>query len=325
MVWLATIAFCGVSLAADSATPGEAVSLQPGLEVPLPPALPEPAVPADNRYSPAKAELGRYLFYDRRLSVNGTVSCASCHQQARAFADGRVTAVGATGELHRRNAMSLVNLVYNGAFNWADGDTVSLEEQMLVPMFGTHPVEMGLAGAEEAIVEMLAGDSRYPALFRAAFPGDRQPVRMENVVRAIATFERSLISFDSPFDRYVRGGERAALSPSAERGLALFFSPRASCSECHGGFNLAGNTSWFGRPSAAAEFHNTGLYDLGGGAYPASDRGRIEETGLAGDMGRFRAPTLRNIALTAPYMHDGSVATLEQVIEHYNAGGRAPG
>lgn len=297
-------------------------ALRPGLEVPLPAAFPEPAVPADNPYTQSKAELGRHLFYDRRLSGNGTYRCADCHQQHRAFTDGRPTAVGATGELHRRNAMSLANVAYNGAFNWADAATRSLEEQMRVPMFSPAPIELGLAGHEEEALRALAAEPRYPPLFAAAFPGEAAPIHLDNVIRAVATFERSLVSVESPYDRYVRGGDRDALTAAARRGMAAFFSSRLGCSECHRGVHLAGNTTWFGRPRAPLEFHNTGLYNLGRGAYPAIDRGRIEATGRPADMGRFRAPTLRNIALTAPYMHDGSVADLDDVLAHYSAGGR---
>jgi cytochrome c peroxidase len=134
--------------------------------------------------------------------------------------------------------------------------------------------------------------------------------------------ERSLVSADSPYDRFVRGGDRDALSAAARRGMVAFFSSRLGCSECHHGVHLAGNATWYGRPPSPFEFHNTGLYNLTGGAYPASDRGRFESTARAEDMGRFRAPTLRNVALTAPYMHDGSVATLDDVLAHYSAGGR---
>lgn len=279
-------------------------------------------MPSTNPFSPVKAELGRYLFHDRRLSGNGTYACASCHQQARAFTDGRTTAIGATGELHRRNSMSLANVVYNSVFNWADSRTTSLEQQALVPMFGRDPIEMGMAGAEDEILAAVAADPDYRRLFPAAFPGEEVPYQMENLVRAIATFERTLVSFDSPFDRYVRQGISTALSPSAVRGMALFFSDRLACAQCHRGFTFAGNARWFGRPPTPLEFHNTGLYNLRRGAYPETDQGRFEKTARRRDMGRFRAPTLRNIALTAPYMHDGSVATLEEVVAHYSAGGR---
>ncbi len=289
---------------------------------PRPVEFPVPSTPGDNPYSLAKADLGRHLFYDSRLSGNGAYACSSCHQQHRAFTDGRARAIGATGDEHRRNAMSLTNVAYNRAFNWADGETASLEAQMRVPMFGLDPIEMGISGREREVLARLAEDEHYREQFSQVFPADADPIRFGNIIKAIATFERTLISADSHYDRFVRG-DRSALSPSQLRGWKLFFSDRLHCSGCHGGFNFAGNTGWFERPFRPLQFHNTGLYNLGRGRYPEIDRGRVEQTGRRRDMGRFRAPTLRNIELTAPYMHDGSVSTLEEAIDHYNAGGRA--
>jgi len=218
--------------------------------------------------------------------------------------------------------MSLANVLYGDAFNWADATTRSLEQQALVPMLGVEPVEMGMAGHEPRILRELGEDSYYREQFALAFPSRSGDITMENVARAIATFERTLISFDTPYDRFVRDGDRSALSTDAVRGLELFFSERLSCSTCHSGFLLAGNSTWFGREETVLEFHNTGLYNLGRGSYPAGDTGRHEATGRPRDMGRFKAPTLRNIELTAPYMHDGSLETLEEVLAHYSAGGR---
>ncbi|MCZ6506740.1 MAG: cytochrome-c peroxidase, partial [Acidobacteria bacterium] len=161
--------FLGLALTLAATSSDAAV--QPGRGIALPAELPEPAVPSANPFSPAKAELGRYLFHDRRLSGNGTYACASCHQQARAFTDGRTTAIGATGEPHRRNSMSLANVVYNSVFNWADSETTSLEQQALVPMFGSDPIEMGMAGVEDRILAAIAADPDYRRLFPAAFPG----------------------------------------------------------------------------------------------------------------------------------------------------------
>ena len=182
---------------------------------------------------------------------------------------------------------------------------------------------MGVAGREAEVLARLAGDALYRRLFAAAFPGDSEPVRLDNVRRAIASFERTLISGDSPYDRLLFADDRQALSAAARRGMRLFFSEAIGCSDCHGGLNLSGAMAVAGEPRPPAEHHNTALYNLdGAGAYPAADTGLAELTGEAADMGRFRAPTLRNIALTAPYMHDGSLPTLEAVIEHYAAGGR---
>jgi cytochrome c peroxidase len=270
----------------------------------------------------AKVELGRHLFYDRRLSGTGDYACASCHRQERAFTDGRARAVGATGEVHPRSAMSLANVAYNATLTWADPQLHRLEEQMLVPMLNEQPVELGLAGRTAEAFDRFRADPRYRRLFDEAFPGQEDPIRLDNVIRAIACFERTLLSGDSPYDRLIYRDEREAFSTSAWRGMRLFFSPRLACSECHGGFNFSGPVDYEGAGPPRPTFHNTGLYDLGAGAYPASDPGLIRVTGEAMDMGRFRAPTLRNIALTAPYMHDGSIATLRAVVEHYMAGGR---
>ena len=295
----------------------------PEYEWRLPPGFPVPPVPAGNPMSAAKVELGRYLFYDRRLSGSGTYACGSCHQQHLAFTDGRARALGSTGELHRRGAMSLVNVAYAPGMDWVDAEGRGLEEQMLRPLLGTSPVEMGLAGREADVLARLAAEPRYQRLFAAAFPEEREPMRLGNVRRAIASFERALISGGSPYDRLLFEDDRTALSEGAARGMRLFFSEELGCSGCHGGLNLSGDMAVAGEPRPAAEHHNTALYNLdGAGAYPEEDPGLAELTGEAADMGRFRAPTLRNITLTAPYMHDGSLPTLEAVIDHYAAGGR---
>ena len=286
----------------------------------LPPGVPPPKVPADNPRSDAKVRLGRRLFYDTRLSGNGTFACASCHQQKRAFTDGLAHAVGSTGQQHARSAMSLANVAFNASYGWADGRTRTLEAQMAVPMFNEHPIEMGMKGNQAAIVARIAADASDAAMFRDAFAG--QPIALETIVKAIASFERTLISANSPLDRYLYRDDRNALTPKARRGMTLFFSDRLACSGCHAGFNLSGPTVHAGGADAAPTFHNTGLYNTDGrGAYPAIDRGLFDLTRVAADMGRFRAPTLRNIAVTGPYMHDGSIATLDEVVGHYASGG----
>ncbi|HEU5181054.1 MAG TPA: MbnH family di-heme enzyme, partial [Candidatus Polarisedimenticolia bacterium] len=252
---------------------------------------------------------------------NGTYACASCHRQALAFTDGRARAVGSTGELHPRGAMSLANAAYDATLTWADPDMTRLEEQMLTPMYGRHPVELGLAGEEEALKRIEAKPD-YARSFAAAFPGEPGPVNMLNVRRAIASFERTLVSGDAPYDRLVYRGE-PALSESALRGMRLFFSDKLKCSRCHGGFTFSGPVAFVGLEPLAPTFHNTGLYNLGGvGLYPEDNTGIFQHTKKDEDMGRFRAPTLRNVEVTAPYMHDGSIATLEEVLAHYAAGGR---
>lgn len=286
----------------------------------LPPGFPRPVVPPENQMSVAKAELGRYLFYDVRLSVNGQQSCASCHRQELAFTDGLARAKGTTGELHPRSSMSLVNVAYVPSLTWANPAMDKLEEQALVPMFGTDPVELGLKGQEERVLDSLRKAEVYQRLFSAAFPGDPRPIRMDTIANAIAAFQRTIISARSPYDRYRYGGDESALSEAAQRGEKLFFSgEKAGCSQCHGGWNFSGSVRYAGGQKVESEFHNTGLYDT----YRAPNTGIQEHTGKAADSGKFRAPTLRNIAVTAPYMHDGSIATLSEVIEHYARGGRS--
>jgi cytochrome c peroxidase len=289
----------------------------------LPAGLPVPRVPADNPMSVAKVELGRRLFYDTRLSGNQTFSCGTCHQQSHAFTDGRAHAVGSTGAAHARSTMTLTNVAYNASFGWADPTLRTLEAQMAVPMFNEHPIELGLKGREDEVVARFTSRPADVEAFRAAFPGDTAPVRLETIVRAIAAFERTLVSGDSPFDRYLYRDDRSGMSAEALRGMKLFFSDRLRCAECHGSFNLSGPVDVSGIKDLELVFHNTGLYDVDGrGGYPDTDRGLFDLTKRETDMGRFRAPTLRNIAVTAPYMHDGSVPTLEAAIDHYATGGK---
>ena len=286
----------------------------------LPPGFPEPPVPADNPMSTAKVHLGWRLFYERKLSATGAFSCGNCHLQHQGFADGLAQAVGATGQQHPRGTMGLANVGYFTSFGWANSTVDTLEKQALVPMFNTAPVELGVSGHEAEILANLASDPRYPPLFSLAFPGDAAPISIANVARAIACFERTMIAGRSPYDGYANGN--GGLSDSALRGKDLFVSDRLKCSQCHSG--IAFTDSFVAKGVEARQaFHNTGLYNLdGNGAYPASNPGLIAVTGNPQDMGRFKTPSLRNIALTAPYFHDGSAATLSDVLDHYAAGGR---
>lgn len=288
----------------------------------LPPGFPVPRVPANNPMSKAKVALGRFLFYDPRLSGNGTQSCASCHLQARAFTDGRAQGLGSTGELHPRGPQSLANVAYNSTLTWANPSLVRLERQMETPLFGEHPVEMGVNDRNKArVLARFRRSKAYRARYAAAFPRTRRPVTWANTVKAIAAFQRTLISGDSRYDRMLRGTAR--FTASEKRGAELFFGERAECHHCHGGFNFTEQTTYVGARSERPVFRNTGLFNIGGtGAFPEPNTGAFSITGNPADMGAFRAPTLRNIALTAPYMHDGSVPTLEAVIDFYAAGGR---
>jgi cytochrome c peroxidase len=289
----------------------------------LPPGFPYPKVPADNPMTAAKVELGRYLFYDKRLSLNGTQSCASCHKQEKAFSDGRARGLGSTGELHPRGPMSLTNVAYSPVLTWANPNLRKLEQQALAPLFGETPVELGYSGKEDFLLARLRAESFYRSLAADASRGAAAPISVANVTKAIASFERILLSGDSPYDAYRRGENPNAISASAKRGEALFFSEQLECFHCHGGFNFTGSVDYFGKAFAEVEFHNTGLYNLKGRfSYPEPNLGLYEFTQNEDDVGKFKAPTLRNIAVTAPYMHDGSVATLDDAIAHYKAGGR---
>lgn len=316
---LCTLTACAGDEMFTAAGPGATTNWQWNLPV----GFPTPVVPAENPMTVEKVELGRHLFYDRRLSGNGTQSCASCHRQSLAFTDGRLLGVGSTGEVHPRNSMSLANIGYASVLNWGNPNLENLEQQALLPMFGEHPVELGLSGMEQELLTRVRNDTLYARLFSAAFPGAPTVVSVENITKALASFQRALVSGNSPYDRYTFRNERTALSPAAIRGEALFFSERTECFHCHAGVMFTASTNYVGKSFREQEYFNNGLYNVDGqGAYPSHNTGLAEFTGQARDMGAHKAPTLRNIALTAPYMHDGSIATLEEVLDHYARGGR---
>jgi cytochrome c peroxidase len=288
----------------------------------LPEWTPKPVVPENNPMTAEKVELGRHLFYEPRLSITGKYSCASCHKQSLAFTDGKQVALGSTNESHTRNSMGLGNVAYNSVLTWANPLITSLENQALIPIFGEHPIEMGMVGKEQRMIQWLQNDPNYRQMFNQAFT-DEQPVNVDNLTKAIASFQRSLVSFRSPYDRYRYQGEINAISAAAKRGERLFNSERTECFHCHSGINFSDSVKHENMAFTQIAFHNTGLYNIdGNGSYPPQNIGIKEITQEPKDMGRFKAPSLRNIALTAPYMHDGSVATLPEAIAHYQAGGR---
>lgn len=257
-------------------------------------------IPADNPTTQEGVQLGRMLFYEPRLSSTRTLSCASCHQQARAFTDGLARSIGVSGKQTQRNAMSLANLLWVRQLFW-DGRSSGLEQQVLEPM--NHPDEMGLTPGEAA--RILQQTKTYPALFRRVFGSDT--ITDTRIAKAIAQFERTLISANARYDQYLAGTYQ--LTDAEQRGMRLFTTAPAmeqnrrggNCAHCHGGPKLYQEV-----------FHNNGL------TVQPADVGRETVTGLALDRGRFRVPTLRNIALTAPYMHDGRLATLHDVLDHYS-------
>jgi cytochrome c peroxidase len=318
-------ALCAMAISvlasASACAPGPGGSDGTPWDFRLPSNVPLPVVPADNPLTVEKFELGRRLFYDPRLSVNGTISCSSCHRQELAFTDGRAVSVGATGDRTPRNAMSLVGAGYLPTLTWVNPVLDSLERQALVPLFGESPIEHGLSGRESVTLATLEGDGVYRALFSRAFPRDARPITIVNITRALASFQRALMSADSPFDRYVRG-EPGAMSASAERGLELFNSERLECYHCHAGPTFTTAFRSARTQTAPRSFENNGLYNLDAqGSYPPGNAGLSEFTGDPRDHGRMRVPTLRNVAVTGPYMHDGSLRTLDDVLQHYMRGG----
>lgn len=307
----------------ESTTQIESGELASNFNWHVPARLPLPIDPENNTASEEKFQLGRHLFYDRRLSGNGTQSCADCHQQALAFSDGLTLPLGSTGEQLARNSQSLINTSYNASYTWANTSLVRLEQQILIPLFGEDPIEQGINDVNrEDVLETLRQETKYAQLVNDAFNEDISQLNYSHIVNALAVFTRGINSFDSPFDAYQEGDE-TALPASAIRGMNLFFGERFECFHCHGGYNFSDSTIdrtliFFEKP-----FHNTGLYNIDGyGAYPENNTGIHSGTGLDSDMGKFRAPSLRNVALTAPYTHDGSVESLREMLEIYAAGGR---
>jgi cytochrome c peroxidase len=285
--------------------------------------FPKPQVPTSNPMSDDKVALGKQLFFDKNLSANKQQSCESCHLQQHSFSEPMPVSIGSTGVVHRRNAPVLVNVAYNKTLTWAHDGITSLEQQILLPMFGESPIELGITGHETEVLARFK-TAEYQQLFTLAFP--EQPVSFELIVKALASYVRSLISLNSPFDKYAYLGNDDAISAAAIRGMNLFFSERLECHHCHGGFNFTQSTSHEQQLIDRRPFHNTGLYYVETNTdkfgYPTVDVGLAEISTLTKDNGRFRAPTLRNIRHSAPYMHDGSVSTLAEVIDIYAAGGR---
>ncbi|HUE88252.1 MAG TPA: cytochrome c peroxidase [Vicinamibacterales bacterium] len=254
-------------------------------------------VPADNPLTAAKVALGRRLFFEKRLSRDGRVACASCHKPEHGFADDRALSIGVGGRVGGRNAPSLLNKAYARTLFW-DGRAASLEEQALAPMVN----DVELANTYEEISTRLGSDPSYVAAFREAF-GGAEPTSAR-AAQALASFTRTLLSGASPVDRYERLGEATALSPAAARGHALFRG-KARCHVCHDGPLFSDD-----------RFHNTGV---GWGRAPV-DRGRYAVTGVDAHRGAFRTPSLRHVARTAPYMHDGSMTTLSEIVAFYDRG-----
>lgn len=263
-----------------------------------PEGFPEIPFTEENPYSEAKWQLGKKLFYDNILAVDYSISCASCHRQENAFSDVVAKSIGAGGLSGRRNAPTLANVAYHPYYT-REGGVPTLEMQILVPLQEHDEFNFNIVELAERMKQI----PEYVEMSNEAFC--RAPDAYV-VTRALGIFERTLVSGDSPYDKYINGYISSEFTDDAQRGMNLFFSERTQCSSCHSGFNFTNYS-----------FENNGLYTT------YEDEGRKRLTGKEEDNALFKVPTLRNIALTAPYMHDGSVNTLEEVIEHYNKGGYA--
>lgn len=257
-----------------------------------PAGLPPVVHPKDNPPTPEKIALGKQLYFDGRLSADNKVSCASCHDPAKGFSNGEQFATGVEGKKGGRNSPTVINAAYGNLQFW-DGRAKSLEDQALGPI--QNPIEMNLT--LDAVVKKLNGIEGYKKQFQQVFGTD---VTSDGIAKAIAAYERTVLSGDAPYDKF-KAGDKAALSEAAQRGMKLFFG-KANCSACHAGASFTDNG-----------FHNIGV--------PGDDAGREAISKQLGDKGAFKTPTLREIARSGPYMHDGSMKTLEAVIEHYNKGG----
>jgi cytochrome c peroxidase len=257
-----------------------------------PTGFPAISYPKDNLPTPDKISLGKQLYFDGRLSSDNKISCASCHDPARGFSNGEQFATGVEGKKGGRNSPTVINAVFQ-KFQFWDGRAKSLEDQALGPI--QNPIEMNMT--LEAVVEKLNDIRGYKEQFQKVFGTD---VTSEGIAKAIAAYERTVLSGDAPYDHF-KAGNKSALTEAAQRGMKLFFG-KANCVACHAGPNFTDNG-----------FHNIGI--------PGNDEGRFAVTKTLGDTGAFKTPTLREIAKSGPYMHDGSLKTLEEVIAHYIKGG----
>jgi cytochrome c peroxidase len=257
-------------------------------------------VPDDNPMNDDKVALGRFLYFDTRLSKDMTIACATCHIPFHGFADPHRTSVGVDGKLGVRNSPTVINRLFSAEQFW-DGRAADLERQAHGPL--TNPVEMAMGSHDEVVARVRAVPG-YAPLFKKAFGADT--IDLDRIGKAIAAYERTVVSGNSPYDRY-QAGDKDALSASAVRGMELF-NGKANCKTCHSGFNFTDES-----------YNNIGV----GTNKPTPDNGRFDVTKAAEDRGKWKTPTLRNITQTAPYMHDGSEGTLTEVIEFYDRGGNA--
>ncbi len=308
MIWRCALFAAGTILAACAApSPASAP-----VETAWPSADARPPEPAGNPATPARIELGRRLFYDADLSFDGSMSCATCHEQKRGFTDRTATHPGIFGDPGERNVQTLANVGWFASLTWGGPYVDTLEHQALLPIQGLTPVEMGFAGKpEDALPQRLRDQACYPKLFALAFPERGGAISMDTITLALGAFERTLVSLNAPYDRY-RRGEADALTPDAKRGAALFAD---RCQGCHAGphFTDAGLPGM--KPAAA--FHV--LAPPAPGETLKADTGLHRITQRTEDIYSFRTPGLRNVAVSGPYLHDGTATTLEAAIAHHYA------
>ncbi len=273
-----------------------APEVQSTFQLDIPVGFPPPVVPQENQLTASRVTLGKRLFFDPLLSVDNTISCGSCHKPELAFAEANSISIGVNQSVGLRNAPSLANVAYQQGL-FAEGGVTSLELAALAPITEEHEMNFNL----QEIVLRLGANEHYVEQFRRAY---NTPPTELSLLKALAAFQRTLISGNSRFDEYYFQGKENTLTEAEKRGKELFFGSQTNCSSCHSGFLFTNEA-----------FANIGLYEV----YDDPGRGRL--TANPGDFGKFKVPSLRNIAVTAPYMHNGSMATLKEVIEHFNSGG----
>lgn len=297
LAWIAPAIFVMHGLAAETKRPAARKAKPKTDDIRVPLGLLPVQWPQDNPYSKAKSELGKLLYFDKRLSADGTLACATCHHPNTAFADGAAFSTGIRGQKGGRSAPTIFNRAYSLAQFW-DGRAATLEEQAKGPM--ANPIEMG--NTHEAVVSRLREIPGYRAQFKAVF--GVEDFTIDHVAKAIATFERTILSGNSPYDRY-KAGDKKAMTPEQVLGMQVYFG-KAKCDQCHEGINFTTNA-----------YHNLGI----GTDKETPDEGRYAVTKNPADWGAFKTPTLREVANTSPYMHDGRFTSLDQVIDFYDQGG----
>jgi cytochrome c peroxidase len=307
-IWALPLLFVSLAYICGCKNPVDSKPVGPVVAISAPLGLPPVPIPPGNPPTLASIALGRQLFYDTKLSRDNSLSCSSCHHSQLRFTDTRERSTGVGGSTGLRHAPTLVNTAYSSLYFW-DGRAISLEDQVGNPIADALEMDQ----THDASVAKLKGDPSYKAMFRNAFGSDE--ITMQRIANALASFERTILSGDSPFDRYEYQGHKDALSPAQIRGLAVFKDPgKGNCAACH---TIGPTYALF----TDGQFHNTG--EGVGDNEEFSDLGRFKVTRLDADKGAFKTPTLRNVAVTGPYMHDGKLKTLKDVVDFYAGKGNS--